>query len=78
VANAVVSPHIQHDLGLGSEALGTLSASFFYGFAATQIPLALVLDRLGARTCMTALSLVGAAGAVVFATADGRALATAG
>lgn len=78
VANAVVAPHLERELGLSSEALGSLSAAFFYAFAATQVPLALVLDRLGARACMAALSLVGAAGAVVFATAGSRAGATAG
>jgi sugar phosphate permease len=78
VANAIVAPQLQRDLGLSSEALGGLSAAFFYAFAAMQIPLALVLDRLGARACMTALTLVGAAGAVVFGTAEGGAGATAG
>jgi len=78
VANAVVAPHLERDLGLSSETLGTLTAAFFYAFAGTQIPLAFVLDRLGARACMTALSLIGAAGAVVFATAESRVGATAG
>jgi nitrate/nitrite transporter NarK len=78
VANAVVAPHLQRELALSSEALGGLSAAFFYAFAAMQIPLALVLDRVGGRTAMTVLSLVGAAGAVVFATADARAGATLG
>lgn len=78
VANAIVAPHLERDLGLSSEALGTLGAAFFYAFAATQLPLAVMLDRLGARACMTALSLVGAAGAAVFATAGSRAAATAG
>jgi sugar phosphate permease len=78
VANAIVAPDLQRELALSSQALGGLSAAFFYAFAATQIPLALVLDRVGARTCMAALSLVGAAGAVVFATAHGAAAATSG
>jgi sugar phosphate permease len=78
VANAVVAPHLERELGLSSEALGALGAAFFYAFAATQVPLAVLLDRLGARACMTALSLVGAAGALVFATAGGRAGVTAG
>jgi nitrate/nitrite transporter NarK len=78
VANAVVAPHLQRELGLTSEALGGLSAAFFYAFAATQIPLALVLDRVGARAAMTSLSLVGAAGAVRFATARSPAAATLG
>jgi nitrate/nitrite transporter NarK len=78
VANAVVAPSLQRDLALGSEALGALSAAFFYAFAAAQLPLALVLDRFGARVCMTALSLLGAGGALVFAGAESRAVATLG
>ncbi len=78
VLNAVIAPQLQVELGLGSKALGALSASFFYAFALMQLPLALLLDRLGARAVMTALSLVAAAGAVVFATAESRVAAMAG
>jgi sugar phosphate permease len=78
VANAVVAPELQRDLGLSSEALGVVSAAFFYAFAAAQIPLAVLLDRAGARRIMTALTLVGAAGALVFADARGAAGATLG
>lgn len=77
-ANAVVAPDLQRELALGTEALGALSAAFFYAFAAAQLPLALVLDRLGARATMAALSLVGAAGAVVFAGAGSPLAATVG
>ena len=78
VSSAVVAPQLQAELGLSAEALGGLSAAFFYAFAAAQIPLALCLDRLGARRTMTILSLVGAAGAVVFATSSGLAGVTLG
>lgn len=78
VANAVVAPELQRDLRLSSAALGGLSAAFFYPFALAQLPLALVLDRLGARRVMTALSLVGAAGAIVFSGARGEAEAVLG
>jgi nitrate/nitrite transporter NarK len=78
VANAVVAPDLQRDLGLSSEALGAVSAAFFYAFAVAQVPLAVVIDRVGARVIMTALTLVGAAGAVVFAAAHGAAGATTG
>jgi nitrate/nitrite transporter NarK len=66
VSNAIIAPQLQKDLSLTPEKLGTLSASFFYAFAFTQIPIALLLDKLGARRIMTALSLVGSLGAVIF------------
>ncbi|MBI5068620.1 MAG: MFS transporter [Deltaproteobacteria bacterium] len=78
VASAVVAADLQRDLGLSSEALGGVSAAFFYAFAVAQVPLALFLDRVGAHRSMTLLSLVGAAGAAVFSAAEGWAGATAG
>jgi MFS family permease len=78
VANAVVAPQLQHDLGLSSEALGAVSAAFFYAFAVAQVPLAALLDRLGARLIMAVLTVVGSGGAVVFAWADGATGATVG
>jgi nitrate/nitrite transporter NarK len=70
-SNAVIAPQLQRDLSLTSESLGMLSASFFYAFAITQIPLALLLDRLGARMIMTVLTLVGSLGSCVFGLSGG-------
>jgi sugar phosphate permease len=70
-ANAVISPELLVDLSLDTEGLGLLSASFFYAFAVTQIPITLLLDRVGPRKMMSTLMLVGIAGAIVFSTAKG-------
>lgn len=78
VSNAVIAPELQRDLGLSAESLGFLSAMFFYAFAAAQIPLALFLDRLGSRLTMSALSLMGAAGAFIFAVSETMSLAVVG
>lgn len=78
VSNAVIAPELQRDLALSAESLGLLSAAFFYSFAAVQIPLALFLDRLGARLTMSALSLTATVGAFIFAFADTMAWALAG
>ncbi len=64
---AVISPNLVEELDLDTEELGLISASFFYAFAAMQIPVGLYLDRLGPRVLMTALSLVAVAGATLFA-----------
>ena len=64
---AVISPNLIEELDLDTEALGLISAAFFYAFAAMQIPVGLYLDRLGPRVLMTILSLVAAAGATLFA-----------
>jgi predicted MFS family arabinose efflux permease len=45
-------------------------AAFFYTFALAQIPISIFLDKIGARRMMTALSIVGIIGAVLFSRAD--------
>lgn len=70
VSNAIIAPEITADLNLSARQLGLLGAMFFYAFALAQLPLALFLDWVGARATMTALSLLAAVGAAVFATAQ--------
>jgi len=70
VSNAVISPQLLRDLSLDTAGLGLLSASFFYGFAITQIPISIFLDRIGPRRMMAALSLIGIIGALIFSWAD--------
>lgn len=69
-SNAVIAPQLLNDLNLDTKGLGLLSASFFYAFALTQIPISVLIDRVGARRMMTGLSLVGVVGAFVFAFSD--------
>lgn len=69
-SNAVIAPLLMRDLSLDAEELGLMSASFFYAFALMQIPLGILLDRLGPRRTMTVLSLFAVLGAVLFAWAD--------
>jgi sugar phosphate permease len=64
---AVISPNLVEELNLDTEELGLISAAFFYAFATMQIPVGIYLDSVGPRFFMTALSLVAAAGAIVFA-----------
>lgn len=64
---AVITPNLVTELHFDPEELGLISAAFFYSFAAMQIPVGLYLDRVGPRLLMTALSLLAAAGALVFA-----------
>ncbi|MBU1745629.1 MAG: MFS transporter [Proteobacteria bacterium] len=64
---AVIAPDLISDLGLDTRGLSLISASFFYTFAIMQIPISMYLDAIGPRIAMTALSLLGVAGALVFA-----------
>ena len=78
VSNAVIAPILIQDLSLDTEGLGLISASFFYAFALTQIPISLFLDKIGPRNLMAALSAIGILGAVVFSWADSLALGVTG
>jgi sugar phosphate permease len=64
-AVAVITPQLIADVGLDAKGLSLLSAAFFYGFAFTQIPLVIYLDRIGSRKFMTVLNLVAVAGAAL-------------
>ena len=69
-ANAVIGPVLARDLGLGDNALGLLTSTYFLAFGAAQLPLGMLLDRFGPRRVEAALLLIAAAGAAVFAWSD--------
>ncbi|GIW33018.1 nitrate/nitrite transporter [Meiothermus sp.] len=68
--NAVISPDLRRDLGLGSAELGLMTSLFYLTFAVAQLPLGALLDRFGPRFVHPALMLVGAGGALLFAGAQ--------
>ncbi|MFO7166902.1 MAG: MFS transporter [Chloroflexota bacterium] len=69
-ANAVIAGDLTRDLALGAADLGLMTSLFYAGFALVQLPLGSALDRLGPRLTIPALMLAGAAGSLLFGTAD--------
>ena len=69
-ANAVIGPVLAHELGLGDNALGLLTSTYFLAFGAAQLPLGMLLDRFGPRRVEAALLVIAASGAAVFALSD--------
>ena len=69
--NAVLGPVIGRELGLADTALGLLTSTYFLAFGAAQLPLGMLLDRFGPRRVEAGLLAIAAAGAAVFAMADG-------
>ncbi len=65
--NAVISPDLTRELGLSAADLGLLTGAYFFGFAAAQIPVGIALDRYGPRRVESALLVLAAAGALLFA-----------
>ena len=69
--NAVIGPLLGRELALPDNALGLLTSTYFLAFGLAQLPLGVLLDRFGPRRVESALLLIAAAGAAVFARADG-------
>lgn len=76
--NAVLAPDLSRELGLGADELGLLTRAYLLSFAAAQLPLGIVLDRVGPRRTEAALLLVAALGALIFALANGLGMLFAG
>ncbi len=65
--NAIISPQLVRDVGLTPADLGLMTSAYFVTFAAAQLPLGIILDRYGPRRVQSALMIVAAAGAALFA-----------
>jgi predicted MFS family arabinose efflux permease len=78
VAPAVITAELSRDFGLSAASLGNLSAFYFYGYVAVQIPTGLLADRWGPRKVLTAGAALTAAGTLLFALAPSPAFANAG
>ncbi|WP_336136509.1 MFS transporter [Natronomonas amylolytica] len=78
LSTAVLADELTRAFSVTGTQLGTLHASFFYVYAAMQLPAGVFADRLGARRTVTGGTLVMSLGGFVFAGADSYALAFAG
>ena len=65
--NAVIAPALVAEMGLSNADLGMLSSAYFISFGAMQLPLGVWLDKYGSRRVESALLLVAALGAALFA-----------
>jgi predicted MFS family arabinose efflux permease len=70
VVNAVIAPDLIRDAGLDASSLGLLTSAYFLTFAAFQLPLGVLLDRIGPRRTEAALLVFAALGAIVFGLAE--------
>jgi MFS family permease len=68
--NAVMAAPLAMELGLAAGDLGLLTSVYFLTFAAAQIPIGILLDRYGPRRIQSALLVVAAVGAALFAASD--------
>ena len=67
----VVTSELQAEFSLTADAVSAaFSSSFFYGYAAMQIPVGYLLDRLGPRHTIIIAALLSAAGSLVFSVSN--------
>lgn len=70
VLPSVIVDDLMLTFAVGGALLGNLSALYFYAYAALQIPIGVLTDRLGARLILTAALALAALGSLLFALAD--------
>jgi predicted MFS family arabinose efflux permease len=63
---ATLSPTLTQEFALNARDLGLLAGGYFFGFAATQLPLGAWLDRYGPKKVIAGLLLLAVAGCVAF------------
>jgi MFS family permease len=67
--NAVIAPVLSQEFEIGAGQIGTLTAAYFFGFAAMQIPIGACLDRFSPNFVQAALYLIAATGVLLFGAA---------
>ncbi len=70
VSLAVVASDISRELHLSPAQLGSLSGVLFYVYAAAQLPLGPMIDRLGSRLVISGCGVLTTAGGILFSQAD--------
>ncbi len=75
VSLAVVAGDISRELHLTPAQLGTLSGVLFYVYAAAQLPLGPMIDRLGSRLVISGCGVLTTLGGILFSQADTLAVA---
>lgn len=68
--NAIISPDLVREFGLGPADLGLLTSSYFLSFAIFQLPLGILLDRYGPRRVNAGLLMLAGTGAALFGLAQ--------
>lgn len=66
---ATLAPTLTQEFALNARELGLLAGGYFFGFAATQLPLGRLLDRHGPKKVILCFLLVSVAGCLAFSVA---------
>ena len=77
-APSVMVPELMFDFSVTAEALGNLSAFYFWSYTAVQLPTGVLADRWGPRRLLSCAAAFAGIGGLLFATADSFAMASLG
>ncbi|PCI37701.1 MAG: MFS transporter [Thiotrichales bacterium] len=70
ISPSVMVADLMHSLKVSAQALGTLSACYYYAYAVMQIPVGILLDQHGVKRLLVFAAAMVAVGSVMFAMAD--------
>ena len=70
VSPSVMVDELMRDYAVGAAILGNLSAFYFYAYAGLQIPVGLLLDRVGPRLLMSVACAAVGVGCLLFANSE--------
>jgi MFS family permease len=76
VVPGAMQPELRHAFGASAFQFGLIAASYFYIYAAMQIPVGMLGDRFGPKRPLAVASIVAATGCILFTQADSFATAT--
>lgn len=66
VGTASIADSLAIDFNTDNSVLGLMSGMYFYSYAAAQIPVGIMLDKIGTRKTLTFLGLVASCGNLIF------------
>lgn len=78
LAPAAIAGDLTATFDVSGAALGALAATYFYVYAAMQVPSGVLADTLGPRKVLAAGGLVAGIGSIVFASAESLGMAATG
>ena len=66
VGTASIASNLANDFNTDNSVLGLMSGMYFYSYAAAQIPVGIMLDKIGTRKTLTIMGLVASCGNLIF------------
>lgn len=66
VGTASIATNLVTDFNTDNSVLGLMSGMYFYSYAAAQIPVGIMLDKIGTRKTLTILGIIASCGNLIF------------